>query len=65
MDVILDIEKLRSDLIDYYGSAMTCGFSVAVVDVVKVQRASDEELIDIAIKCNFDLNHYIIKVLKF
>jgi hypothetical protein len=65
MEVILDIESLRKDLIDYFGSAMTCGFGMAVIDVVRVQRACDEELLYIAKKCNFDLNNYVVKVLKF
>lgn len=65
MEVIIDIERLRNDLIDYFGTAMYSGFGMAVVDVVKVQRASDEEVISIAQECNFDLNKYVIKVLKY
>lgn len=65
MEVILDIESLRKDLIDYFGSAMTCGFGMAVIDVVSVQMANDDELVNIAEKCNFDLNNYVVKVLKF
>lgn len=65
MEVVIDIERLRNDLIDYFGTAMYSGFGMAVVDVVKVQRASDEEVISIAQQCNFDLNKYVIKVLKY
>ena len=65
MEVIIDIERLRNDLIDYFGTAMYSGFGMVVVDVVKVQRASDEEVISIAQECNFDLNKYVIKVLKY
>lgn len=65
MDVILDIERLRSDLIDYFGTAFTTGFGMAVMDIVKIQRASDEELVSIAEECNFDLQRYIVKVLKY
>lgn len=59
MEVEIDIEKLRSDLKDYFGSAMGF-FPVAIMDLIKVQNASPEELINIALKNNFDLNKYII-----
>ena len=56
----IDIEKLRSDLIDYFGTAMASGFGMAVMDLSKVERASDEELINIALDCGFDLNDYVV-----
>ena len=59
IELEIDIEKLRSDLIDYFGTAMGF-FPVATMDLIKVQNASDEELINIALKNNFDLNKYII-----
>lgn len=64
MEVILDFERLRNDLIDYYGTAMNCGFNIALFDVSKIQTASPEELIEYANKNNIDLSKYIIKVLK-
>lgn len=59
MEVEIDIERLREDLINYFGSAMGF-FPVAVMDLAKVESASPQELVDIAIKNNFDLNKYII-----
>lgn len=56
----IDIEKLRSDLIDYFGTAMASGFGMAVMDLSRVERASDEELIKIALDCGFDLNDYVV-----
>lgn len=56
----IDIEKLRSDLMDYFGTAMACGFGMAVMDLSRVERASDEELINIALDCGFDLNDYVV-----
>lgn len=56
----IDIEKLRRDLIDYFGTAMASGFGMAVMDLTKVERASDEELINIALDCGFDLNDYVV-----
>lgn len=53
----IDYEKLREDLINYFGSA-TSFYSVAYMDVIKVQNASNEELIYIALQNNFDLEDY-------
>ena len=59
MEVEIDIEKLRSDLMDYFGTALGF-FPVATMDLINVQNASDEELINIALKNNFDLSKYIV-----
>ena len=56
----IDIEKLRSDLLDYFGTAMASGFGMAVMDLSRVERASEEELINIALDCGFDLNDYVV-----
>ena len=56
----IDIEKLRDDLIDYFGTAMMSGFGAAVMDLTKVERANPEELIQIAINCGFNLNDYVV-----
>ena len=55
----IDFEKLRSDLINYFGTAMMSGFGMAVMDLTRVERATDEELIQIALECGFDLNNYV------
>lgn len=54
---MIDYEKLRKELIDYFGTAFTLN-PMAMVDLLRVQNASDEELVDIALKNNFDLNRY-------
>lgn len=54
---MIDYEKLRKDLVDYFGTAFTLN-PMAMVDLLRVQNASDEELVDIALKNNFDLNRY-------
>lgn len=59
MEVEIDIEKLRSDLMDYFGTAMGF-FPVATMDLIKVQNASSEELINFALKNNIDLSKYIV-----
>ena len=54
----IDYSRLKEDLKDYYGTAMTGPFPMAVMDLVKVEKATDEELIKIAKKNNVDLNNY-------
>ena len=53
----IDLEKLREDLIDYFGTAMGV-FPIAVMNVTEVERASDNELIRIATQNGFDLSDY-------
>ena len=54
---MIDYEKLRKDLVDYFGTAFTLN-SMAMVDLLRVQNASDEELVDIAKRNGFDLTKY-------
>ena len=54
----LDTNKLRKDLIDYYGTAMNNGFPMAVIDLGKAERASEQELIRMAEEEDFDLRRY-------
>lgn len=56
----IDIERLRKDLIDYFGSAIFI-MPIAIIDLSKVEKASEIELIKIAEDNNFDLEDYIIK----
>lgn len=58
MNENIDYESLRKDLIDYFGSAMPI-YPVAVMDVVKVENATEEELVELAIQNGFDLSNYI------
>lgn len=59
----IDIESLRKDLIDYFGSAMSFN-PLAMSDLIKVENSSPEELIKIAQDNNFDLEDYEIKALN-
>ena len=56
---MLDIDRLRNDLIDYFGTAMTNGLGMAEIDISDIQDASTEELIRIARNCGFNINDYI------
>lgn len=54
----INIEELREDLINYYGTAMFNASPLAIIELSKIQTASDEEVIKTAINNNFDLNKY-------
>lgn len=61
----LDFEKLRQDLIDYYGSAFIVGgFGVALVSVSEIYNASEQRLIELASQNNFNLKDYEIEKRK-
>ena len=54
----IDYENLRSDLENYYGTAMFSGAGMAMSDLEKVDRASEDMLIEIAKREKIDLNKY-------
>ena len=56
----IDVNKLRRDIKDYYGTAMFNGFPMAVMDLSKVERISDRELVELAQKNGMDLRKYIV-----
>lgn len=56
----INIEQLRKDLIDYFGTAMQYN-PMAMMELEEVRRASAERLIEIAIKNGFDLEKYKVK----
>ena len=43
----IDYDKLREDLIDYYGTASYNGFPMAIIELTNVENASNDELINI------------------
>jgi len=54
----IDYEKLREDLIDYFGTAMAYN-PMAVIELSNVESASDSKLEQIASQNGFDLSNYI------
>ena len=60
MEITIDIDALRNDLINYFGSAMQYN-QVAMMDLIKVEQASDNEVVNIALKNGFNLYDYEIK----
>lgn len=59
-EIYIDIEKLREDLKDYYGTAMMFN-PIAMMELEQVTKASNEKLIEIAQKNKIDLNDYIVE----
>lgn len=59
MDKNINIEKLRKDLIDYYGTASFNSSQLAIIEMSKIENANNEEIIKIAKENKIDLNKYI------
>ena len=60
MEYEIDIERLRRDMEDYYGSAMFNGFPMAIMDLSRIESLSDRELVELAQKNGVDLRKYIL-----
>ena len=58
MDEEINISKLKEDLLNYYGTAMFNASPLAIIGLAKIEKASEDELVQIAIDNNFDLNEY-------
>ena len=54
----MDIERLRKYLLDYYGTAVFSGMPMAIINLSKIEKASDSELIQIALKEGIDLSRF-------
>ena len=53
----IDYSKLKSDLVDYLGTSINYN-PVVVMEIEDVQKASNEELLNFALRYNFDLSNY-------
>ena len=58
--MIIDVDALRQDLHTYFGTAMQ-EYPAAVIELTKVERASDSDVVNIAINNGFNLYDYKIK----
>lgn len=56
----INIEKQRRDLIDYFGSAINCGYPQLIIEISNIENMTNEELINYAINNGFDINDYVI-----
>lgn len=59
-DEQLDIQSLRSDMINYFSTAIN-PFDVDLVGVEEIENLSKEKLIEIAKGNGFNINYYIIE----
>ena len=55
----IDYERLRLDLMNYYGTAGASGMPQAIIELSNVERANFYELINIARENNININDYI------
>lgn len=60
MEITIDIDSLRSDLINYFGAASMYN-EMAMADLIRVESASDNEVVNIALNNGFNLYDYEIK----
>lgn len=61
----IDIERLRSDLINYFeGAYFVGGYGAALMDISEVEHASNYQVVQIAINNRFDLNKYLKNNIK-
>jgi hypothetical protein len=58
MNSPINIQKLRRDLMNIYGTAHFAGFDAALEDLLRIDKESEEELIRRAIKDGLDLKKY-------
>ena len=59
-----DYERLRKDLVEYFGSALAYN-PMAIIDVNRVQNATNIELEEIARKNKITLSDYVIRVKRY
>ncbi|MBE6029185.1 MAG: hypothetical protein E7221_04830 [Clostridiales bacterium] len=60
--MIIDVDKLREDMLNEdYGAFFVGGFGGALAESVEIERASDEELVEMAQRQGIDLRKYEVK----
>jgi len=57
--VHVDTDKLKKDLKEYFGTAMFGGSPLAMMDMVQVEGADENELLEIAKRNGFDITDYL------
>lgn len=60
MEYTIDVKRLRRDLMDYFGTAMFSASPLAVMDLSRVERASDMDVVEMAQENGMDLREYIV-----
>lgn len=57
--MVIDTEKLREDLKEYFGTAVTGGSPLAMMDLVQVENVTTAELLSIANRNGIDISKYM------
>lgn len=57
-NITIDGDKLKADLIDYFGTAMFAASPMAIMELSRVEKAWGDDLIQIALDNGFDLEKY-------
>ena len=60
MDFEYDFDRLRQDLLDFFGTSMMFN-PMAVLNVVDVEKADNEKLLHLGQSNGFDLEEYRVK----
>ena len=58
MEITIDIDRLRSDLEDYFGTGAFSGMPAMMMEVWDIERMSDEEVVRKAQQEGFNLFNY-------
>ena len=61
MEITIDVDQLREDLIDKFGTG-SMEYDIALADVERVRQASDQEVVEIALANRVNLYDYEIKL---
>ena len=57
--MIIDVDKLREDMLNEdLGAYFVGGFGGALIEAIDIDRASEEELVDMALRQGIDLSRY-------
>ena len=60
--MIIDVDKLREDMRNEdLGAFFGGGFGGALIEAIDIEQASDEELVDMALKQGIDLGKYEVE----
>lgn len=60
MDFEYDFDRLRQDLLDFFGTSMMFN-PMAVLNVIDVEKADNDKLLHLAQSNGFDLDNYKVK----
>ncbi len=59
MNITIDVDALRKYMLDNsYGAFFGGGFGGALVEALDIERASDEELVEMAVRQGIDLRKF-------